>query len=89
MERKFDHMTYFFELLFSPTFKLYLGIFKNFSFAQANTESVEWRQGSVIIKIFIIRFFNMMEQRIDTPNFSFWALDFTYFQNKLNNFHKS
>ena len=31
----------------------------------------------------------MMEQRIDTPNLSFWALDLTYFQTKLNNFHKS
>ena len=83
MEQKFDHTTYVFERLFSPTFKLNLGIFKNFTFVQAKTESGEWRQGSVIIKIFIIRFFDMMEQRVDTPNLGFWALDFTYIQIKL------
>ena len=40
-------------------------------------ESVERRQNSVIIKIFLIRSFYIMEQK-STTHLGFWALAFTY-----------
>ena len=56
MEQKFDQPTQVFELLLSPTFKLYLGNLINFSCVKAKTESVERRQSIVMIKIFMFRF---------------------------------
>ena len=41
--------------------------FQKISWGQAKLESVEKRQSSVIIKIFLFRFFYMMEQKSRTP----------------------
>ena len=88
MEQKFDQPTQVFELLLSPTFKLYLVNLINFSCVKAKTESVERRQSSVMIKFFMFRFSDMMEQRIENLNLGFWALDFTYFHLNLRIFKK-
>ena len=74
MKQKIDTPDLGFWALFLPTFKLYLWNLRKKSWLREKMESVEKRQSSVIFKIFIIRFFEMMEQRIDTPNLGFWAL---------------
>ena len=41
--------------------------FQKISWVQAKMESVEKRQSGVIIKIFLVQFFCMMEQKSRTP----------------------
>ena len=65
MEQKIDPHLGFWGL--SSAFQLYQRNFKKFSWVQAKMECVERRQSSVIIKIFLIRFFYMMDQQIDPP----------------------
>ena len=52
-------------------------------------ESVERRQSNVIIKIYLIRFFDMMEHKSQTLHLGFWALAFTYIPVIPKNFFKN
>ena len=66
VEQKFDPQPISWALAFTYI-PIILKKFQRISWGQLKLERVEKRQSSVIIKIFLFRFFYMMEQKSRTP----------------------